>query len=150
MVCSSPIRARYWLWSLKTHRNGLPAATSFTCQSPHELFLFAISCFNPPYTTFLLNLGANIIWYLQFHFVRDKLFTSIWIPPVFMWLANHHNFTTGIFYFKLKHFQRKRSNPCTYKRPEKFDITIIIQLHKLYDFNELYNSCNYHKFFGRL
>lgn len=46
--------------------------------------------------------------------------------------------------------RRKRSNPCTYKYPEKFDITIIIQLHKLYDFNELYNSCDYHKFFGRL
>ena len=44
----------------------------------------------------------------------------------------------------------KRSNPCTYKSPEKFDITIIIQLHKLYDFNKLYNSYNYHKFFRRL
>ena len=26
---------------------------------------------------------------------------------------------------------RKRSNPCTCKYPEKFDITVIIQLHKL-------------------
>ena len=47
-------------------------------------------------------------------------------------------------------FVCKRSNPCTYKSPEKFDITIIIQLHKLYDFNKLYNSYNYHKFFRRL
>ena len=46
--------------------------------------------------------------------------------------------------------ESKRSNPCTYKSPEKFDITIIIQLHKLYDFNKLYNSYNYHKFFRRL
>ena len=46
--------------------------------------------------------------------------------------------------------KRKRSNLCTYKYSEKFDITIIIQLHKLYDFNELYNSYNYHKFFRRL
>lgn len=45
---------------------------------------------------------------------------------------------------------RKRSNPCTYKYSEKFDITIIIQLHKLYDFNKLYNSYNYHKFFRGL
>ena len=44
----------------------------------------------------------------------------------------------------------KRSNPCTYKYSEKFDITIIIQLHKLYDFNKLYNSYNYHKFFRGL
>ena len=44
----------------------------------------------------------------------------------------------------------KPSNPYTYKCPEKFDITIIIQLNKLYDFNELYNSYNYHKFFRRL
>lgn len=47
-------------------------------------------------------------------------------------------------------FNRKRSNPCTYKYSEKFDITIIIQLHKLYDFNKLYNSYNYHKFFRGL
>lgn len=33
---------------------------------------------------------------------------------------------------------------------KKFDITIIIQLYKLYDFNELYNSYNYHKFFSGL
>ena len=46
--------------------------------------------------------------------------------------------------------KRKRSNPCTYKSPEKFDITIIIQLHKLYYFNKLYNSYNYYKFFRRL
>lgn len=46
--------------------------------------------------------------------------------------------------------QSKRSNPCTYKYSEKFDITIIIQLHKLYDFNKLYNSYNYHKFFRGL
>ena len=46
--------------------------------------------------------------------------------------------------------KRKRSNPCTYKYSEKFDITIIIQLHKLYDFNKLYNSYNYHKFFRGL
>lgn len=46
--------------------------------------------------------------------------------------------------------ERKRSNPCTYKRQEKFDITIVIQLHKLYDFNELYNSHNQRKFFRRL
>ena len=49
-----------------------------------------------------------------------------------------------------KENDRKRSNPCTYKSPEKFDITIIIQLHKLYYFNKLYNSYNYHKFFRRL
>ena len=47
-------------------------------------------------------------------------------------------------------FKGKRSNPCTYKYSEKFDITIIIQLHKLYDFNKLYNSYNYHKFFRGL
>lgn len=47
-------------------------------------------------------------------------------------------------------YSRKRSNPCTYKYSEKFDITIIIQLHKLYDFNKLYNSYNYHKFFRGL
>ena len=47
-------------------------------------------------------------------------------------------------------FNSKRSNPCTYKYSEKFAITVIIQLHKLYDFNELYNSYNYHKFFRRL
>ena len=35
--------------------------------------------------------------------------------------------------------QMQEDNPCTHKYPEKFDITIIIQLHKLYDFNELYN-----------
>lgn len=33
---------------------------------------------------------------------------------------------------------------------EKFAITVIIQLHKLYYFNKLYNSYNYHKFFRRL
>lgn len=38
--------------------------------------------------------------------------------------------------------ESKRSNPCTYKYSEKFAITVIIQLHKLYDFNELYNSYN--------
>ena len=44
---------------------------------------------------------------------------------------------------KINITSKKRSNPCTYKYPEKFDITIIIQLYKLYDFNELYN---YHTF----
>lgn len=44
----------------------------------------------------------------------------------------------------------KRSNPCTYKYPEKFAITIINQLHNLYDFNELYKLYNYHSFFRRL
>ena len=46
--------------------------------------------------------------------------------------------------------ESKRSNPCTYKYSEKFAITVIIQLHKLYDYNELYNSYNYYKFFRRL
>ena len=52
--------------------------------------------------------------------------------------------------FNSNQVNRKRSNPCTYKYSEKFDITIIIQLHKLYDFNKLYNSYNYHKFFRGL
>ena len=59
-------------------------------------------------------------------------------------------FVSELYNQKEKFDERKRSNPCTYKSPEKFDITIIIQLHKLYDFNKLYNSYNYHKFFRRL
>ncbi len=31
---------------------------------------------NFPYITFRRYFGANTMWYLQFHFVCDKLFTS--------------------------------------------------------------------------
>ncbi|WP_418465673.1 hypothetical protein, partial [Frisingicoccus sp.] len=41
---------------------------------------------------------GKTIWYLQFHFVCDKLFTSIWITSFdFMRLANQHNYITGGF-----------------------------------------------------
>ena len=49
--------------------------------------------------------------------------------------------------------KRKAVNATTHvptNTHKKFDITIIIQLYKLYDFNELYNSYNYHKFFSGL
>lgn len=44
------------------------------------LNIFPISFFNWPYISFLLNLGAKTIWYLQLYFVCDKLLLSIiWI-----------------------------------------------------------------------
>ena len=42
------------------------------------LSIFAISCFNCPYATFLRYFGANTTWYLHSHFVCDRLFMSIW------------------------------------------------------------------------
>ena len=51
-------------------------STPFLLQS--VLNIFAMSCFNAPYAIFLLNFGANTIWYLHSHFVCDKLFMSIW------------------------------------------------------------------------
>ena len=49
-------------------------------QSQSCLNIFHISFFNCPYISFLLNLGAKTIWYLQLYFVCDKLLLSIiWI-----------------------------------------------------------------------
>ena len=63
----------------------ISASTIFTPFLLHNILkISAISCLIFPYATFLLYFGAKTIWYLQFHFVCDKLLLSIWIPPVYI------------------------------------------------------------------
>ena len=85
-----------WLIKFTNKLNNFTISTPFLLHS--ILKIFAISCFIFLYATFLLYLGAKTIWYLHFHFVCDKLLISIWITSFdFMWLANQHNYITGVF-----------------------------------------------------
>ena len=45
-----------------------------------------------PYKLFFLYLGMKTIWYWHFHVVCDKLFLSMWTPPIlWVWLATPYS-----------------------------------------------------------
>jgi len=73
------ISTSIWIWS--GHASACIIWTSFRLHN--ILNIFAMSCFNSPYITFLRNFGAKTIWYLQFHVVCDKLLLSTGHPPLF-------------------------------------------------------------------
>ena len=60
------------MWS--GHTSASMIRTPFHSQSCRSIF--PISALFSQKNTFLRYFGANTIWYLQFHFVCDKLFTS--------------------------------------------------------------------------
>lgn len=114
-------------------------------QIPHNTFgvkkcsLLNQSKTSYPFTYYLEQAKTNYLIFLYL-FSKDMWHMIFENPKMFVDSYICENYSN----------ECKRSNPCTYNQPEKFVITVIIQLHKLYYFNKLYNSYNYHKFFRRL
>ena len=66
------ISTSIWMWS--GHTSASIIRTPFHSHSCRSIL--PISALFSPKNTFLRYFGANTIWYLQFHFVCDKLITS--------------------------------------------------------------------------